>query len=171
MADIVETIHIGDLVPDPQNSRKRTERSAGLISKSLEENGFGRSILIDGDNRIVAGHGTVDGASELGLTKVVVVETDGNEVVAIRRKNLSPLQARRLSYFDNRCSELSAWVPEVIKVDLEQAPAILEGLFTERELKRITSEPLALGVGATTEVTAVKKTACCPNCGHSFQPI
>lgn len=171
MADIVETIHIGDLVPDPQNARRRTERSAGLISKSLEENGFGRSVLIDGQNRIVAGHGTIDGASEVGLTKVVVVETDGTEVVAIRRKNLSPLQARRLAYFDNRCAELSEWAPDVVKVDLEQAPAVLEGLFTPKELTKITNQPVAENIGLTTTETKTTRSVCCPNCGTSFKPL
>ena len=50
-------ISIQDLNKDPKNARLRTDRSAKLISESLEKFGTGRSIVIDENNTIIAGNG------------------------------------------------------------------------------------------------------------------
>ena len=47
---------INDLQNDPKNARKRTDRSAKLIKQSLEQYGAARSIVIDENNRILAGN-------------------------------------------------------------------------------------------------------------------
>ena len=78
----LEIDSIKDLKPDPQNARKRTDRSASLIQESIQRYGTARSIVIDEDNRILAGNGTVEGAKALGLENIKVIETDGSEGVA-----------------------------------------------------------------------------------------
>ena len=74
---MAEPKSIQNLVPDPQNARKRTDRSANLIEESLKRYGAGRSIVSDENNRILAGNGTVEGAKAAGIENVRVVETDG----------------------------------------------------------------------------------------------
>src|SRR4029434_4120890 len=98
---------LADLKADPHNARLRTERSAAMLSTSIEELGFGRSIVVDGQNQIVAGHGTVDACAAAGIEKVLIIDTTGHEVIALRRADLTPEQARRLAYLDNRSSELA----------------------------------------------------------------
>ncbi len=58
---------INDLQNDPKNARKRTDRSAKLIKQSLEQYGAARSIVIDENNRILAGNGTIAGAKAAGI--------------------------------------------------------------------------------------------------------
>ena len=53
---MAEPNSIQNLVPDPQNARKRTDRSASLIEESLKRYGAGRSIVIDEENRVLAGN-------------------------------------------------------------------------------------------------------------------
>lgn len=98
-----------DLRPDPRNARKRTDRSASLIQESLQRFGAARSIVIDEDGRILAGNGTVEGAKAAGISKVRIIETEGDEIVAVRRTGLTEEQKIGLALADNRSSDLSEW--------------------------------------------------------------
>ena len=80
---------IKDLKSDHKNARKRTDRSATLIEESLKKYGAARSIVIDEDNRVLAGNGTIEGAKAAGLENVRVIETDGDEIIAVKRKGLT----------------------------------------------------------------------------------
>ena len=98
---------LNDLKSDHKNARKRTDRSATLIKNSLEKFGAARSIVIDEENRILAGNGTVEGAKKAGLNNVRVIETDGNEIIAVKRTGLSEDEKVGLALADNRSSDLS----------------------------------------------------------------
>tara|TARA_A100001201_G_scaffold72810_2_gene66339 strand:- start:671 stop:1174 length:504 start_codon:yes stop_codon:yes gene_type:complete len=100
---------INDLKPDHKNARKRTDRSASLIQESLERYGAARSIVIDEDGRVLAGNGTIEGAKAAGLENVRVIESDGKEIIAIRRTGLTEDQKVGLALADNRTSDLSDW--------------------------------------------------------------
>jgi len=100
---------IGDLKPDHRNARKRTDRSASLISESLQRFGAARSIVIDEEGRILAGNGTVEGAKAAGISRVRVVEAAGDELIAVRRTGLTEEQKVGLALADNRTSDLSDW--------------------------------------------------------------
>ena len=100
---------IKDLKSDHKNARKRTDRSATLIEESLKRYGAARSIVIDEDNRVLAGNGTIEGAKAAGLENVRVIETDGDEIIAVKRKGLTEDQKVGLALADNRASDLSAW--------------------------------------------------------------
>jgi len=80
---------INSLHPDHKNARRRTDRSASLIADSLKQFGAARSIVIDEDNRILAGNGTVEGAKLAGIKNVRIIETDGTEVIAVKRTGLT----------------------------------------------------------------------------------
>lgn len=138
--------HIKDLVPDKANARRHTARNIGLIEKSLNEVGAARSIVIDEDNTILAGNGTVDAASQAGITRVRVVEADGNEIIAVRRRGLTPEQKTRLALFDNRSAELAEWDTTVLADLLQEEPDALQGLFSDDEL-----DTLLAGVAAPDE--------------------
>ena len=94
---------ISDLHFDDKNFNKHTEFGMGLLEKSLRENGAGRSILIDKDNNIIAGNGIVEAAGQVGLEKIKVVETTGDEIVAVKRTDLSlnSEQGRTMALADN----------------------------------------------------------------------
>ena len=71
---------INELKNDHKNARKRTDRSSALIKESLVKYGAGRSIVIDEENRILAGNGTIAGARAAGIKNVRVIETEGDEI-------------------------------------------------------------------------------------------
>lgn len=99
---------MSDIKIDSNNYRIHDDKNKRLIRKSLEECGAGRSILFDNDDCIIAGNGVYEQAQELGL-KVRVIESDGTELIAIKRKDLSTEDARRkaLALADNHTSDTS----------------------------------------------------------------
>ena len=68
MAEIKEA-KLSDLVFDDKNFNKHTEYGMSLIEKSIRNNGAGRSILIDKNNRIIAGNGVTEIAGQIGPRK------------------------------------------------------------------------------------------------------
>jgi site-specific DNA-methyltransferase (adenine-specific) len=100
---------INSLVSDHKNARRRTDRSAELIKESLQRYGAARSIVIDEDNRILAGNGTIEGAKAAGIKNVRIIETEGDEIIAIKRSGLSEDEKVGLALADNRTADLSEW--------------------------------------------------------------
>lgn len=68
---------IKDLIPDDKNYNTGNEFGNSLIEKSLRNLGAGRSILIDKNNRIIAGNKTIENAVAIGLEDMQIVESDG----------------------------------------------------------------------------------------------
>jgi hypothetical protein len=135
-APITPATHIKDLVEDPDNRRAHTPRNIGMIADSLQAVGVGRSIVIDEKNQLIGGHGVVEAAAQVGITKVKVVEADGNEIVAVQRRNLTPEQKRAMALYDNRTAELSEWSIDQLKDDVASG-LDLSPFFTEDELEKL----------------------------------
>ena len=93
---------------DPRNYRIHGDENKRLIHKSLVECGAGRSVLADRDNVLIAGNGVYEEAQKLGL-KVRIVESDGTELIVIKRKDLSTEDEKRklLALADNHTSDTS----------------------------------------------------------------
>ena len=106
---------INSLHSDHKNARKRTDQSAKLIEESLKRYGAARSIVIDEDNRILAGNGTIEGAKAAGIKNVRIIETDGTEVIAVKRTGLTEDEKVGLALADNRTSDLSDWDQEMLR--------------------------------------------------------
>ena len=106
---------INSLLPDHKNARRRTDRSASLIKESIDRYGAARSIVIDEDNRILAGHGTIEAAKAAGIKNVRIIESDGTEVIAVRRTGLTEDEKIGVALSDNRSSDLSEWDQEMLR--------------------------------------------------------
>lgn len=94
---------IDELVFDTKNFNKHTEQGMSLLEKSLQELGAGRSILVDKDNNIISGNGIVEAAGRVGIKKIRVIETTGDELVAVRRTDmeLESESGRKMALADN----------------------------------------------------------------------
>ena len=105
---------------DKRNYRKHNDRNKELIKKSLEECGAGRSIVIDNDDEIIAGNGIYEQAQALNIP-VKVIETDGSELVVVKRTDLSTDDEKRkkLAVMDNSTSDSSEFDIELLSVDFE----------------------------------------------------
>ena len=94
---------ISELKFDDKNFNRHTQKGMGLLEKSLQQFGAGRSILIDKDGNIIAGNGIVEAAGSVGLNKLKIIETDGTEIVAVKRTDVSldSAQGREMALADN----------------------------------------------------------------------
>lgn len=122
MAKIIER-SIDSLIPDDKNFNKGTEYGDHLMDESLRKFGLGRSVLLDKNDRIIAGNKTTEKAAELGFEKVVVVETDGNTLVAVKRNDidLDSQKGRELALADNATSKANlSWDEDMIMQCAEQ---------------------------------------------------
>ena len=159
---------IKDLKSDHKNARKRTDRSAELIKESLQRYGAARSIVIDEDNRILAGNGTIEGAKEAGINRIRVIETDGDEVIAVRRTGLTEEQKVGLALADNRTADLSEWDQEMLNrlgeqhdISLFFSQDDLDGIL-ETEAEVLPPEDFA---EVDDDITTEHR---CPSCGYEW---
>lgn len=105
---------------DSRNYRKHSDKNKNLINKSLKECGAGRSIVIDNEDNIIAGNGIYEQAQKLGL-KTKVIETDGSELVVVKRTDLATNDEKRkqLAVMDNSTSDSSEFDFELLNEDFE----------------------------------------------------
>lgn len=114
---------IEDLKFDTKNFNKHTEKGMKSLKKSLSSYGAGRSILVDKDNNIIAGNGIAEVASKVGITKTRIIETTGDELVVVKRTDVSldSKQGREMALADNATSALDlAWDEDVLAEETEK---------------------------------------------------
>ena len=126
---------LSSLKQDHKNARKRTVQSKNLIEESINRYGAARSIVIDESNRILAGNGTVEAAAASGINKVRIIETDGDEVIAVRRTGLTEESKVGLALADNRTAELAEWDKEMLNTLSSEHD--IEPWFSDDELMAI----------------------------------
>lgn len=105
----LEYVPPGDLHPHPDNPRKHPRKQIKQIAKSIEAFGFRFPVLVDKDNRLIAGHGRIEAAKQLGLTEVPVLRAD----------DLTDAQAQALRIADNRLTETSEWDDQLLGENLK----------------------------------------------------
>jgi len=123
--------NISKLHKDPRNARTRDSRAIDFLQQSLRDVGAARSIVIDENDLILAGNGTVSAAEGLGISKLQIVEAEGDTIIAVRRRGLTDEQKTRLSLYDNRTAELAEWDTDVLKELSEEVD--LSGFFEPDE--------------------------------------
>lgn len=79
------------------------------IANSIREFGFINPVLIDGDFGIIAGHGRVEGAKQLGMT----------EVPCLFVEDLTETQKRAYILADNRLALDAGWDDTILRMELE----------------------------------------------------
>ena len=106
-----------DLKQDSHNYRKHSEQNKARIKKSIDEAGLGRSVVIDADGVLVAGNGVQQVIDK--DTPVRVVETDGTELVVVKRTDLHTGDPRRktLALADNATADDVEWDFEALAED------------------------------------------------------
>lgn len=129
---------IADLTPDDRNLNVHTERGMGLLAKSLEQFGAGRSIVVDKHGKVIAGNATLEAAADQGFD-VQVVPSDGKTLVVVQRTDLEleTPQGRGLALADNRVAEVDlAWDPAQLKA-LSEEGLDVGAFFLPDELERL----------------------------------
>ena len=126
----IEVVSIDDLIQDDHNFNKGNEQGAQLLERSFRECGAGRSVLIDKDNRLVGGNKAQKGFKAAGKKKVIIVDSDADTLVAVRRKDVSldSAEGRKMAYLDNLTTQVNlTWD----QTELEAVQADVEGFDIE----------------------------------------
>lgn len=96
------------LVPYARNARTHPEWQIAQIAASITEFGFCNPILVGADNVLIAGHGRLLAAQQLGMAEVPVIRLD----------HLSDAQRRALVIADNKIAENSGWDEGMLRAEL-----------------------------------------------------
>ena len=136
----IRVIPMSELVLDKRNANMGTKRGRELLGQSLGKYGAGRSVVVDRNNRVIAGNKTVEAARVAGMKSISVIETDGTSLVAVQRGDLDLVRdkkARELAIADNRVSEVDLeWNPEVLaSLDVD-----LKSFWGDNELNSLLKE-------------------------------
>lgn len=99
---------LSDLKSDPRNARRHDKTQIQRLAKSLKEFGFIMPVLIDGGGTIVAGHGRIAAAKQLGISKVPTLAVT----------HLTDAQRRAFAIADNRLAELAHWDNQALASEL-----------------------------------------------------
>lgn len=136
-------MRLSDLVQLKKNPNKGSERGNALLETSFEKGGAGRSILIANNGEILAGNHATEVYGQLfDEQDVLVVETDGKQLVAVKRTDIPDSddeRAKALIIGDNRTSDFHEYDTEVIKELLESDKDLLNSFFFENELDELLS--------------------------------
>ena len=113
-ADNIERRQVNSLVPYARNSRTHSPEQVSQIAASITEWGFTSPILVDEAGTIIAGHGRVLAAQQLGLTELPVMTATGWT------------EAQKQAYIiaDNKLALNAGWDMELLKVEMVE----LDGL-------------------------------------------
>lgn len=106
----VEHWSLQRLIPYAKNARTHDDTQVSQIAGSIAEFGFVNPILVGDDNIIIAGHGRLMAAQQLGLDTVPVIVLH----------HLTEAQRRALVIADNKIAENAGWNDELLKLELEE---------------------------------------------------
>jgi ParB-like chromosome segregation protein Spo0J len=107
----IETISIDDLELDPNNARKHSEKNINAICESLTQFGQRKPIVINANDVVIAGNGTVEAARKLGIKALEVVRVPAD---------WSEEKIKAYALADNRTAELASWDAEILLSQLNE---------------------------------------------------
>lgn len=93
------------LRPYDKNARLHSKRQLKKLRESIGQRGFINPIIVDENGMVMAGHGRLTAAMELGLTRVPVIEVG----------HMSEEEKRAYIIADNSLSEQSTWSKEMLR--------------------------------------------------------
>lgn len=135
----VRRAKISDLVQDDKNANKGTSLGQEMLTDSLKDYGAGRSLLADKDGKLIAGNKTALRAADIGIEDVIIVETDGSQLVVVQRTDvdLNSQQGRAMAIADNRVAEVDLeWDAERLKQLIDEGIPVSD-FFPQDELDQI----------------------------------
>jgi len=103
----IEYIAPIDLKAYKNNARTHSKIQINQIAASIEEFGFINPILIDEDGYVIAGHGRIEAAKQIGA----------QEVPTIRFSHMSKAQLAAYRIADNRLAELAGWDTQILAIE------------------------------------------------------
>jgi len=146
-ASKIEMWQIADLIPYARNARTHPQEQIDQIAASMSRFGFTMPMLVAEDGTIIAGHGRLMAASQIGMAEVPVMIARG----------WSDEDRRIYTLADNRLAETSEWDPDTLQVEWDElyAMGLGEDLsmigFSEDDLKGVLPDALLEASGGLTD--------------------
>jgi DNA modification methylase len=144
---------VARLVPSARNARTHSDAQIAEIAGSIRAFGFTNPILVGEQGDVVAGHGRLAAARQLGLSDVPVIPLQG----------LTELQRRQLMLADNRIALNAGWDLEMLHLELKDLSALGADLslvgFTAHELAAALAPAVTTGLTDENEAPALAETA------------
>jgi DNA modification methylase len=109
-ARVLETLPVDRLRSWPRNTRTHSRKQIRQIAESIRRFGFTNPVLIDSENRILAGHGRVEGARALGIAVIPCLRVD----------HLSAAEKRAYALADNKIALNAGWDEELLALELKE---------------------------------------------------
>ena len=110
----IEIRSIHALRPDPRNARTHSTRQIRQIARSIAAYGMNVPVLINADDKIIAGHARVLACRQLGWS----------DVPTIRLDHLSPEQARAFAIAENKIGISAGWDEKLLAAEFEELAAL-----------------------------------------------
>ena len=107
-ADAVERRAVAALIPNARNARKHGPAQIAEIAGLIREFGWTIPVLIDEEDRIIAGHGRVLAAQQLAIVEIPVIVARGWTLA----------QKRAYALADNEIASHSTWDKALLRVEL-----------------------------------------------------
>ncbi|HMR60757.1 ParB/Srx family N-terminal domain-containing protein, partial [Amaricoccus sp.] len=127
------------LKPYARNAKTHGADQVAKIAGSMARFGWTVPVLVGSDGEVIAGHGRILAAAQLGLTEAPVIVLD----------HLTEEQRRAYRLADNKLTELGAWDEALLAAELQELAADDFDLsvvgFSDAELDQL----LAFNVGGT----------------------
>jgi DNA modification methylase len=106
----IELIEISKLKPALRNARTHSKFQIKQIADSIKRYGFTNPVLIDDDNRIMAGHGRIEAAKTLSIA----------EVPCLRLSDMNAADKRAYVIADNKLALNAGWDQGALAVELKE---------------------------------------------------
>jgi DNA modification methylase len=100
---------VAALKPYARNARTHSKKQIKQIASSIERFGFVNPVLIGDDGEIIAGHGRVEAAKQLGL----------RTVPTLALSHLSETEKRAYVLADNKLALNAGWDREILAIELQ----------------------------------------------------
>ncbi len=159
----VEYLPIVDLAPYARNARTHSPAQIDQLIASVREFGWTNPVLIDEAGGIIAGHGRVMAAQQMGM----------GQVPCIRLSHLSETQRRAYVLADNALALCSSWNDVLLAqelADLQDLDFNVELLgFDSGEIDKLLSQPHAQSARPKAERVVTPDIQICPKCGCQFE--
>lgn len=107
---LVENLPLDRLRPWPRNARTHSRKQVKQIADSIQRFGFTNPVLIDGDDHILAGHGRVAAARQLGMPTAPCLRLD----------HMTAAEKRAYVLADNKLAINAGWDEELLAIELKE---------------------------------------------------
>ena len=163
-ADKVEQWAIERLTPYARNARTHSDAQVAQLAASIREWGWTTPILVSPDGGVIAGHGRLLAARQLGMVNVPVIVAEG----------WSEAKTRAYVLADNQLALQAGWDNELLALELGELGELgfdldLTG-FGEDEIAALTPSVQPEQESSAKEIDAdgFLLGHRCPRCGMEF---